>query len=216
LQGYFLGKPREYVTRELPVNKFAILQLLAVIHKADTSTKELEEHITRDVTLSYKLLKLINAPFFGVAREVESVKHAIVLLGRDEIRKWVSLLVLRGLSDEPVAMIETAMLRAKYCELLASKAKLPQDSYFTVGMFSALDMLMQQPLGSILAKLPLNDAVNDAILQHKGSMGRALSCALAVENAQWSAIAFETLDPDDMLNAYREAIQWTDRLIKTL
>jgi len=216
LQGYFLGKPREYVSRDLPPNKLAILHLLAVIHKADTSTRELEQHISRDVTLSYKLLKLINAPFFGVAREVDSIKQAIVLLGRNEIRKVVSLLALGGLSDEPVALIEIAMLRAKYCELLACRAKLPQDSYFTVGMFSALDLLMHQTISSILVKLPLSDAVKDAILQHRGPMGKALCCALAVENADWSAIAFENLAQDDMLDTYKEAIQWTDSLISTL
>jgi EAL and modified HD-GYP domain-containing signal transduction protein len=215
-QGYFLSKPREYVSRDLPPNKLAILQLLAVIHKADTSARELEEHITHDVASSYKLLKLVNAPFFGVAREVDSIKHAIVLLGRDEIRKWVSLLALGGLSDQPAALMEVAVLRAKICELLASKAKLPRDSYFTVGMFSALDMLMQQPIDGILAKLPLSDAVKHAILEHEGPMGRALSCTLALENAEWSAIAFENLDQDDMLDAYREAIQWTDGVIKTL
>jgi EAL and modified HD-GYP domain-containing signal transduction protein len=216
LQGYFLSKPREYVSRDLPANKLAILQLLAVIHKADTSANELEEHITRDVASSYKLLKLVNAPFFGVAREVDSIKHAIVLLGRDEIRKWVSLLALGGLSDEPAALMEVAVLRAKICELLASKANLPRDSYFTVGMFSALDMLMQQPIEHILGQLPLSDAVKDAILLHEGPMGRALSCALAVENAEWSAIAFENLDQDDVLDASKEAIQWADSLIKTL
>jgi EAL and modified HD-GYP domain-containing signal transduction protein len=216
LQGYFLGKPREYVSKGLPANKLATLHLLAVIHKADTSTRDLEDHITRDVTLSYKLLKLINAPFFGVARKVDSIKHAIVLLGRNEIRKVVSLLALGGLSDEPAALIEIAMLRAKYCELLASRAKLPQDSYFTVGMFSALDLLMQQTISSILGKLPLSDEVKAAILQHRGPMGQALSCALAVENVDWSAMAFENLNQDDMLETYREAIQWTDSLIKAL
>ena len=215
-QGYFLSKPREYVSRDLPANKLAILQLLAAIHKADTSANELEEHISRDVASSYKLLKLVNAPFFGVAREVDSIKHAIILLGRDEIRKWVSLLALGGLSDQPAALMEVAVLRAKICELLASKANLPRDSYFTVGMFSALDMLMQQPIDAILAKLPLSDAVKDSILEHKGPMGRALCCTLALENAEWSAISFENLDQEDMLDAYREAIQWTDGVIKTL
>jgi EAL and modified HD-GYP domain-containing signal transduction protein len=83
-------------------------------------------------------------------------------------------------------------------------------------MFSALDMLMQQPIEHILGQLPLSDAVKDAILLHEGPMGRALSCALAVENAEWSAIAFENLDQDDVLDASKEAIQWADSLIKTL
>jgi len=216
LQGYFLSKPREYVSRDLPGSKLAILQLLATVHRADVATNDIEQQITRDVALSYKLLKLVNAPFFGIGREVDSIKQAIVLLGRDEIRKWVSLLALGGMSDEPAATMEIAVLRAKLCEMLAVKAGLKTDSYFTVGMFSALDMLMRQPIESILAKLPLSDAIKDAILHHRGLPGSALACALAIENAEWSEIEFRTLDQEDMLEVYREAVQWTNKIIRSL
>lgn len=216
LQGFFMSRPREYVSSDLPANKLAILQLLTVIHNPDTSTNELEQHIIRDVTLSYKLLKLVNAPFFGVARKVDSIKHAIVLLGRDEIRKLVSLLALGGLNDVPMAVMEIAMLRAKTCELLAQEANLPQDSHFTVGMLSVLDILLQQSIGNILTKLPLSDSVKNAILKHEGSMGRALSCAIALDKGDWRDTEFEGLGSKAMHDAYRGAIQWTYQLIQTL
>jgi len=120
------------------------------------------------------------------------------------------------MSDEPAATMEIAVLRAKLCELLAVKAGLKTDSYFTVGMFSALDMLMHQPIESILAKLPLSDAIKDAILHHRGLPGSALACALAIENAEWSEIEFRTLDQEDMLEVYREAVQWTNKIIRSL
>lgn len=214
LQGYFLSKPRVYVSRDLSGNKLAILHLLATIHNIETPIEELENQITRDVSLSYKLLKLVNAPFYGVPREVESIKRAIVLLGRDEIRKWTSLLALGGMSDEPVALMELAMLRAKICELLAQKANLPKDSYFTVGMFSALDVLMKQPIKSILTKLPLNEEINQAILEHQGTMGEALVCAMAIENTQWSEIGFMDLSHNDITDVYRNAVQWTDNVLQ--
>ncbi|MCB1787676.1 MAG: HDOD domain-containing protein [Chromatiaceae bacterium] len=210
LQGYFLSKPRVYVSRNLTANKLAILQVLATTHNIDTPIEKLEQQITSDVSLSYKLLKLVNAPFFGLAREVDSIKHAIVLLGRDEIRKWISLLALGGMSDEPVAVMEIAVLRAKICELLAQRAGLPQDSYFTVGMFSALDLLMKQPIKSILAQLPLSESIKSAILEREGLMGEALDCAIAIENAQWSGIRFSGLEHSELSEAYRQAVEWTD------
>lgn len=213
LQGYFLGRPRKYVSGDLPANKLAILHLLALVHSMSTETQELEQEITRDVSLSYKLLKLINAPFFGVAREVDSIKQAIVLLGRNEIRNWVSLLALGGLNDQPIATLEIAFLRAKLCELLAEKAGLPKDSYFTVGMFSALDMLMKQPIESILAKLPLSEEVKTAILEKQGMLGNALSCALAIENADWADIDFANLNQEDLSGVYRKAIQWSGNVM---
>ncbi|MCP4455430.1 MAG: HDOD domain-containing protein, partial [Planctomycetes bacterium] len=197
LQGYFLARPRVYVSRDLSGNKLAILQLLATIHNLCSPIEELEAQITHDVSLSYKLLKLVNAPFFGVRQEIDSIKRAVVLLGRDEIRKWISLLALGGMSDEPVALMEIAILRAKVCELLAQKAGLPTDSYFTVGMFSALDVLMKQPIKHILAKLPLSEAIKSAILNEEGMMGKALVCAKAIENVQWDQMAFAGLDQNE-------------------
>ena len=214
LQGYFLGKPRVYVSRDLSANKLAVLQLLATVHNMDTPIQELEQQITRDVSLSYKLLKLVNAPFFGVAQKVDSIKRVIVLLGRDEIRKWVSLLALGGKNDGPIAVMEIAVLRAKICELLAQRAGLPKDSYFTAGMFSALDILMKQPIQSILARLPLSEAVKAAILERQGMLGKAISCALAIENGQWSEIDFANLGTEDFAEVYRQSIQWTDSMMR--
>ncbi len=213
LQGYFLSRPRVYVSRDLSTNKLAILQLLSVAHNPDTPIQELERQIMHDVSLSYKLIRLINAPFFGVPQKIDSIQRAIVLLGRDEIRKWVSLLALSGMSDEPPAIMEIAVLRAKMCELLAEKAGLPKDRYFTVGMFSALDMLMRQPIKNILSRLPLNETVKAAILERRGTLGDALSCALAMENAQWSGIGFMDLGPGELSEVYRQAIQWTEGMI---
>jgi len=216
LQGFFLGKPRVYVSRDLSASKLAILQLLTTVNDLDTPIQELEQQITRDVSLSYKLIKLINAPFFGVAQEVDSIKQAIVLLGRDEIRKWISLLALAGMSDEPVATMEVGVFRAKMCELLAERAGLPKDSYFTVGMFSALDILMQQPIKSILAKLPLSETVKAAILERQGPLGSALSCTLAIENAQWFEIDFANLSYNDLSEIYCQAVQWADSMVRQL
>jgi len=210
LQGHFLGKPSANVSRSLTTNKLAILQLLATVHNPDTSIQDLEQLISCDASLSYKLIKLVNASFFGVPHEVDSIKQAIVLLGRDEIRKWVSLLALSGMSTAPGTIMEIAILRAKTCELLAQKVGLQQEIYFTVGMFSALDILMKQPIETILASLPLNDEIKAAILERQGTLGDALTCALAIENAQWSGINFENLSHADISDLSRQAIQWTE------
>jgi EAL and modified HD-GYP domain-containing signal transduction protein len=83
-------------------------------------------------------------------------------------------------------------------------------------MFSALDILMRQPIKSILAKLPLSEAVKAAILERQGPLGSALSCALAIENAQWSEIDFANLGYDDLSEIYCQAVQWADGMIGRL
>jgi EAL and modified HD-GYP domain-containing signal transduction protein len=215
-QGFFLGSPRTHRFRDLSVNKLALMDLLATVHDLEKPIEALEEKIVRDVSLSFKLMKLVNSPFFGVASKVDSVKRAIVLLGRDEIRKMVSLLALSGSADQPRAMVEIALMRAKTCELLAQRLGVPGDGFFTVGMFSALDVLMEQPIRRILSKLPLSEEIKNAILHGEGIMGEALTCAMAMERAQWSDIQFATLDERDLFGVSVEALQWTNGVIRHL
>jgi len=212
-QGYFLGSPRTHKVRDLSVNKLAIMDLLAAVHNLDTPIEVLEEKIMRDVSLSFRLLKLVNSPFFGVASEVDSVKRAIVLLGRDEIRKLVSLLALSSINDQPVAMIEIALFRARTCELLGRRVGISPEGCFTVGMFSALDVLMEQPIDKIVSKLPLSENVRTAILDREGIMGEALSCALAMEAAEWSKIQFSELAEQDLFGISDEAHRWTNQVV---
>ena len=215
-QGYFLGSPRIHRVRDLSINKLAIMQLLAIVHNLETPIEELEEKIVRDVSLSFKLMKLVNSPFFGVPKEVDSVKRAIVLLGRDEVRKMVSLLALSGVNDQPQGMVEIALMRAKTCELLGKRTGLAADGYFTVGMFSALDVLMEQPIRAIITKLPLSEEITAAILKREGIMGASLSCALAMEKAQWANIRFMELDELDLYSMSVEAMHWTNGVIQRL
>ena len=216
LQGYFLSKPRVYENRELATSELSILQLLSTVYNYETPVEELERIITHDASLSYKLIKLVNAPFFRVMREIDSIHQAIVMLGRKEISKWASLLMLSGLKGKPVALMEVALLRSKTCELLAEKAGLQTDNYFSVGMFSALDLLMRQPIKSILSRLPLTEDLITAVVDHQGLPGEALSCALAFENGEWSDIGFADLSEEELFDAYHQAIDWTDQVMRRL
>lgn len=215
-QGYFLGSPRVHKVRDLSVNKLAIMDLLAAVHNVDTPIEALEEKIVRDVSLSFRLLKLVNSPFFGVAKEVDSVRRAIVLLGRDEIRKLVSLLALSSVNKQPMAMIEIALFRARTCELLGRRVGTSPDGFFTVGMFSALDVLMEQPIDRIMSKLPLSKAITTAILSRQGLMGEALACALAMEEAKWTDIRFSELDEKELYGISSEAHHWTSGVVRQL
>jgi EAL and modified HD-GYP domain-containing signal transduction protein len=216
LQGYFLSKPRAYSARDLPANKLAALHMLAELYKADIDFPQIQELIERDVALSFKLLKLINSSYFNVPHKVDSIKRAIVMLGMREVRNWASLIAIGSTSDNPVAMMEIALLRAKLCELVAIKAKYPPTAFFTVGMFSALDLIMLQPIDDIIRQLPLDDEVTTAILEREGVLGEALSCALAVEGAQWKDMRFGPLNRKQIVDAFKQAIQWTNEVVNKI
>jgi len=210
-QGYFLSKPRIIRSKALPTNKVAVLNLLAVLQNPNSDINELEEAISFDVSISYRILKLINSSFFSFSREVDSVKQAIVILGRNQLSSWASMIALSKMDDRPSEMIHLAMIRGKMCEMLAEKSGLkPLESFFTVGLFSALDILMERDIETIIAPLPLSNEVENALLKHDGILGEALKCALAYEVADFENISFQNLTEDDFFIANVEAVSWAN------
>lgn len=216
-QGYFLSRPQIISSESLPTNRLTIMNLLAVLHDPGSENEDLAEAINTDVTTSYKLLRMINSAAFNLPRKIESVQQGVMLLGRRKLSGWASMLALSQLDDRPPEILRTALTRAKMCELLADAAGIkPADSYFTVGMFSALDLLMQRPLPKLLEPLPLSDEITSALLYHKGQLGEALSCVMAYEVADWSNVQFPRLSTEDILIANIEAVTWSSMIIETL
>ncbi len=216
-QGYFLSRPQIVSAKSVPTNRLTVLNLLSVLHNPDSDTDDLTEAINTDVTTSYKLLKLINSAAFNLNRNIESIQQGVLLLGRRKLMSWASMLAMSSLSDRPAEILRTAMTRAKMCELLAENITITEaEGYFTVGLFSALDLLLQQPLPKLLEPLPLSEEIKDGLLYHKGLMGKVLTCVLAYEISDWKNVTLEPLSTDEILVANIEAVTWANGIMDTL
>lgn len=210
-QGYFLSKPQVVKGKSLPSNRLTVLNLLAVLHNPVSDADDLAEAINTDITTSYKLLKLINSAAFNLQREITSIEQGVLLLGRQKLCSWASMLAMSTLDDRPSEILRTAMTRAKMCELLAEKlADRSSDTYFTVGMFSALDLLLQRPLEQLLEPLPLSEEITAAILRHEGQAGKVLTCVMAYEVSDWDNATLANLAANDILVANIEAVTWAN------
>ena len=216
-QGYFLSRPQIIKGKSLPANKFTVLNLLSVLHNPDSDPDDLAEAINTDVTTSYKLLKLINSAAFNLQREIESIEQGVMLLGRRNLCSWASMLAMSTLNDRPSEILRTAMTRAKMCELIAEKlGERSVERYFTVGMFSALDLLLQRSLEDLLEPLPLSDDIITALLHHEGIMGEALICVMAYEVSDWDNAVMNRLSENDIFVANIEAVTWANGIMDTL
>jgi EAL and modified HD-GYP domain-containing signal transduction protein len=216
-QGYFFCKPEVIKGQRVPANRLATLQLLARLRDPDVEFRELETLMSRDVALSYKLLRLVNSAFYSLPRKVDSLRQALSLLGTKFLTTWVSLLILAGFDDKPLELMVTAMVRAKMCELLAQAlGRSDTDTFFTVGLFSALDALMDSSMEEILKSLPLSDDLAAALLRHEGRLGSALACVLAYERGNWPAVVCPGLDNAAITGAYLHAITWAAKTSATL
>jgi len=212
-QGYFFSKPTLVRGKGLPSNLQAVLRLLAQLYHPDIEMEEVGEIISHDVSLSHKILRFINSPMTGLRAEVDSIQQAVPLLGLNTIRNWVTVLALAARSDKPHALSMISMTRARFCELLAKASKIPKaDGFFTVGMFSTLDAMMDQPLESLVAELPFSDESKNALTAQSGQLGNALKCAIAMETNDFSLLGFEDLGLADLSELYLEALHWADEM----
>lgn len=208
-QGYFLCRPNAVRGRSLPTSRLVVLQLLKEVFDPDVTIPELERLIRRDVSLSYRLLRIINSAYYSLPRKVHSIRDALVLLGLRFIRQWVTLLALAGLENKPPELFKVAMVRARMAEGLARQAKFRDtDPFFVTGLFSVLDAAMDQPLPTLLRDLPLERPVVEALLHRQGVLGEALDCVIAHEQGAWSGVSFRDLPTTDIQSAYFEAVDW--------
>lgn len=215
-QGYFLSQPHTLRARKLPPNRLALLRLLAIVYDPNSETPELKNALGSDPALSYKLLRLINSAFFNPPRDINSLQDAIVLLGRRRLATWVALTSLGHLEDRPPEIFRIALARAKMCERLAEHIGKRGGDGFVVGLFSAFNLLLEQPLASLLEPLPIATSLKRAILGHEGPLGALLATVQAYERNRWQDVANSPL-PMDLLREVRiDAIEWAASLSRLL
>ncbi len=216
-QGYFFAQPRIIRGRSLPNNRLATLKLLSRLQDPDITPGELEELIVQDVAFSFRILRYVNSAAVALPRKIDSIQQAVVILGLSALRAWTTLLAMSRIDDKPAELVVTAMIRARMAENLARARKEPDpDAYFTVGLFSALDALMDNTMEEILTQLPLADHIAEALLRHSGPHGKALKCVLAYERGDWENIHCDALDTDEIRQAYLSAVQWATSTCKAL
>lgn len=207
-QGFFFSKPNIVEGKRLGVSQTATLQLLAAINKQDVTFQEVSKIIAQDVSLSYKLLHYLNSASFALPNKIQSLQHAATYLGLKELRRWVNILALSSMSSKPPAVLQSILVRAKMCELLAAEIKEDPETYFLVGLLSGLDSILDLPLEKGLQQLPLSNLVSDAILQKSGSAGEALQYALDYERWDVNRPTFGNIKPKRIAAIYLECIQW--------
>lgn len=210
-QGFFFTRPQTVAHRDLPADRVQLIRLLGRLQDPEATLDELAEVVAHDVYLSYRLLRLVNSPFFPTRVEVDSIHRAVSLLGLESLRTYVSWLAMTRIDDKPSELTKTLMVRARLCALLAeAMGRMDFLAAFTVGLFSGLDALTDLPLEEALEPLPLSEAVRDALLQRSGPLGDILSAVVKYEQGDWSAPETVGLAPTRFHEAYLNAVAWAE------
>ncbi|UPQ87144.1 EAL and HDOD domain-containing protein [Vibrio sinaloensis] len=218
-QGYFFSKPEMISRKSLEPSFTTVVQLLSEVAKEDMNFAAIESLISQDLTLSYKLLTFVNSSSI-VLTQIQSFKQALVYLGEDKLRKFISLVALASTQDsKPDYLYGLSIQRARYCELLASRldTKLESGQAFLTGMFSLLDSLLDRPIEQIIDEISVDKSIKLAILNNQGILGSILTLTKAYEQAEWDAIGQYCeqlgIEQETLSECYDASVKWTADLL---
>lgn len=212
-QGYFLSRPSTMRNSDIPASRLRILELIAALQRPDVEVAELEELVSRDLALSYKLLRYLNSSYFPLRRRIDSIRQAVMYLGTQELRTWAALMALASIPDKPQELAVGVMVRARLCEAAGRIIGVESPARcFMVGLLSGLDTLLDAPLEQILARLPVHQAVSVALLRGEGAEGRVLNAVKDLETGHIARIRDLGLSAAETNQAYVEAVRWAEEI----
>lgn len=216
-QGYFFCRPQMLTLNDIPCSKMAALHILSVANRDVYDVDELEQAILRDPSLCYRLLRYLNSASFGLF-PIRSIRHALSLLGQREIQKWVSIVVVISVArDRPGELIASTLTRARTCETLSALCHVDASEAFMVGVVSLMDAILDRPMDTVIAQLPLTNACKDALRGGRDPLGRLLQLAIGCERGAWekiSASAVELKLPEEAIwDAFRDACLWSAEIL---
>ncbi|MBW1677848.1 MAG: HDOD domain-containing protein [Deltaproteobacteria bacterium] len=216
-QGYFFSRPQILKGRDIPTFRITLMQIMAEINREDFQFDELEKFVSRDVGISYKLLRYINSAYFSRMENISSIKQAIVLLGEHELRRFLSLTTMTKLaSEKPDELVRASIIRAKFCELMGGRGGLmiKPSALFTLGLFSLIDAIMDDSMENLMEKVPLSEGIKNALVYGRGELNHYLRLAVCYEKGDWEGVAKMAgilgLEEEDLPRYYTDSIYWAD------
>ncbi|ARF17356.1 EAL and HDOD domain-containing protein [Sporosarcina ureae] len=218
-QGYFFAKPDIIQSTEIPSNTLIHLKIIDYFQQDSLSINQLSNLIMQDVSISFKLLRFINSLAFDIPRQISSIKQAIMMIGLNETKKWLQVLMLHDLGQDlrdgrVKALIELSLRRARACELLAKYKRKPnKDEYFLAGMFSLIDAVMRRKWEDILPLLSLSDVIMDTLKGKQTEMSPYMELVKSIERFEWEAVerlSRELAIPQkELSNIFLQALRWS-------
>jgi c-di-GMP-related signal transduction protein len=219
-QGYFFCRPQMVERRDVPSHKMTCMQILQEVNREDLDLRVIGQVIKREASLAYRLLRYLNSPAFGLRTDVRSIPHALSLLGESGVRRWVSLVTVAAMGeDKPGELVMLPLVRARFCELLAPLAgmRANENDLFLMGLLSAMDAILDMPLAKVLAEVPVNREIKDALMGKAGPFRTVYEVVMNYEAGIWEEVsrgaAKLKINEEKVPDLYMEALEWGKEIV---
>jgi len=209
-QGNFLEESSQWEGEKIPQGMISPMAVLARMQNEDVTVQEVEKAVRSDAMLGYRLLRWVNSAYYGLGIEVESIEHAIVYLGVEQLRRWMSLMTMSRLRAASAELLTMAAIRGRMAELLAPRLRLDAGKAFTVGLFSLLDAITRVPMEQVVEALPLGPDIRKALLGRGGPYNELLQTIRDYENGRWARVQASPIGIDTLGETYLRAVEWTE------
>jgi c-di-GMP-related signal transduction protein len=212
-QGYFFRRPELLATHEIPANRINYIRMLQAVSEPELNVRVLENLVKGEASLCYRLLRYLNSAAFGFAAEIHSVRHALSILGEREVRRWIRLVATLGAGQgKTTDLVLSALVRARFCELLSPKIQHGDSDLFLMGMLSLMDTILEIPMQQVLDNIPIDQESKMVLLGKAGRLRPFYQLMLAQESGEWHAVSALSsqlhLPEAAVAEAHWQALQW--------
>lgn len=223
LQGFYFAKPEIISGKRIDPSKLSLLKLLLLVVR-DGEVTEIENELKFQPGLSYNLLRMVNSAASGLPSTINSIKRAIMIIGRKQLQRWIQILLYAakqrdgGASD---ALMQTATVRGRLLESIAiadrPHDKNHQDRAFMVGVLSLLDTLLGMEMSELVSTLSIQKDMGEALLTRRGYLGHQLELIEAHERGEYEAVScmlseLGFISMDEFIKMELEATVWANRI----
>jgi EAL and modified HD-GYP domain-containing signal transduction protein len=217
-QGYFFSKPEMIKSKVLDSSLTSKLKLSVALSKEQLDLNLIESIIASNPGLSLKLLNFVNE-CSTIRSPIKSLQQALVYLGQDRVRKFITYAVLKTLTvDKPDIVITMTLQRARFFEIMLDVMKLKDQKElgYLCGLLSMIDALLDAEMSSIIAPLNINDSIKSALLGGSGVLGDLIKLTESIESSDWDKVTeFSqslSVSEADIDDAFVVATLWADEV----
>ena len=218
-QGYYFAKPSLLTKKRMDASGATLLKLMRLLNE-DGEQLEMVAAFRGDPGLTYKLLLLVNSVGVGLRTNIDTVGHALTVLGRQQVRRWVQLALFAGNdrhgTENP--LLDLAAVRACFMEEMVSRScgltgiHCSAEQAFMTGILSVLGKVYDIPMDEVVRKLNLSDEVRDALTSRRGGLGKLLQVAELLEEMDYLNLAAPMAElgvsPYEVFSAQKTSFAW--------
>ena len=223
-QGYYFARPEIVSGRRLSASQASLVGLINLAGR-DADTIAIEEGIKREPALAINLLRIVNSVGQGLARRITSLRHAITMLGRRQLQRWLQLLLMTPAGKTADAsrspLLQVAALRGRMMEMLIEHShprdRKLADQAFITGIMSMMPAALGLPMSEIFEQIALETEVMNALATHDGALGKTLElleCFDAEDSAGCDALIAKhpalNLNRARLNSCLTESLRWVN------